>query len=197
MSAHSANPSELYPGEEKHKKLTCEIGNTLLLVQIAEQRINRALLVASAGADPITMEQLEKMEGSKRAQSLGVALHQLRKRVQFPLNLENFLTVFIDKRNLLAHRFADVEKQEDFVNELRQDAFKAIYIFYILLDCLLEQRGLLTDPISGIELKILRFVQKVYPEVVRMLPCELPDELLADGESVFTSKHNVSPEETP
>ncbi len=82
------NPTEnfLLEGREIYQ----EIGVTLMMVQIAEDKINQALAVASA-EEGVTMEQLEKMDEARRSGSLTRALRRLGRQVTFPPDLQSFI----------------------------------------------------------------------------------------------------------
>jgi hypothetical protein len=176
--------------DQKQPDIYHLLGNTLLLIQIAEERINRVLLIVSADAATVTMEQLEQMDAARRSDAMGGVVRKLKTRVAFPPELKAFLESFIERRNVLAHRFhsipclsvateAGLARAREFLFMLQQDAFKATYVFSVLLHSVLDDRGL-TDPLDGIDLKILKFVQETHPEVKSMLPCEVPPELVTD-----------------
>ncbi len=180
----------LRDADRKQRSVYHVIGTTLLLIQMAELRINRVLLVVSADAATVTMEQLEQMDAARRSDAMGKVVRKLKTRVAFPPELQAFLESFIERRNALAHRFYSIPgvsmatkpglaRAKEFLLELLEDAFKAIYVFTVLLHSILDDRGL-TEPLEGIDLKILKYVQKAHPEVKSMLPWKIPPELLGD-----------------
>jgi hypothetical protein len=91
----------------QNDEICLQIGHTLMMIQIAEKRINDALLVVSA-AENVTMEELEKMDDARRSGSLRKALEHLSKRVVFPSSLQSFVEDLIKRRNDLVHRFSAI-----------------------------------------------------------------------------------------
>jgi hypothetical protein len=67
----------------------------------------------------------------------------------------------------------------EFLFDVTQDAFKALYIFGIMLHSLLGERGF-AEPLEGIDVSIYKYIQKTHPEVITMLPSEMgiPPEIL-------------------
>lgn len=91
------------------KDLLAELGGTLLMIQTTERVLRLCMTFVLPKASPVTLELLRAQEKAERKSTLGYFLGELRKRVDVDPQLDRLLDEFLERRNMLVHRFSDVD----------------------------------------------------------------------------------------
>jgi hypothetical protein len=123
---------------EDQSKLLAYLGATLIATQMTERMISLCLTHILQLDGPLTLETLERAKDRKR--TLGQILQRMRDRIELDERFDEFLSEFLEKRNLLAHRLSEVPgwglkdpegiaAAYEFLNRLQTLSSKIIGIF--------------------------------------------------------------------
>ncbi len=160
---------ELTEGQEH---VFAVIGETLYMIQLAEQAIQNCIVFVFAGKKDISLDRLYSNKERIRKKTLGQIVLEVRKTVEVHPQFDEMLKAFVDKRNFFVHNmFNDKDfglatdeqrsKTEAWLNDLQDYAWNVQNVF---LGCLMnwaKESGVYEHlPKEITENKHLRQVQK-------------------------------------
>ena len=89
--------------EAEKREIYVLIGQVVLVSQLAEQVLKACMTFVIQDDDPLTLEKLKSQDQHEKRKTLGYFISKLRRRAAVDDDLDELLSEYLEKRNLLIH----------------------------------------------------------------------------------------------
>lgn len=152
------------PTPERSREHTLATIGTLIVVgQVVERAMDVLLTFVVQDGHPLTLERLMHLEAAHRKKTLGFFIHRMKERASFDPDFDETLERYLENRNRLIHRFAevpghslatvdDLAKVDEFLSQLLSDFQRVLVFCMALLHAWTQQTGIakdITDQLRG------------------------------------------------
>lgn len=94
----------IYPKlTKKQKEVFTSAGETLYMIQMAEQAIQICITFALGGQKQLSLEKIYSEQEKNRKKTIGQLLFPLRKKIYIHPDFDSILVSFVEKRNFFVH----------------------------------------------------------------------------------------------